>query len=155
MTTTSHDRVLTIALWSAQIFLAVVFTAAGAFKVFVAPAALLAKAPDLATLPLPLVRFIGIAELAAAVGLILPAATRIAPILTPIAAACVMPILAGAMVFNVKAGHVSSLLLAAACAALAFFVARTRFRESSAQPVSGHVVGDVGVRVQHRLGQDV
>jgi len=139
MTTTtinsdSHDRVLTIALWSAQILLAVVFTAAGGFKVFAAPAALLAKAPDLAALPLPLVRFIGIAELAAAVGLILPAATRIAPILTPVAAACVMPILAGAIVFNVRAGHVSSLLLAAVCAALAFFVARTRFTWARVSP---------------------
>jgi len=131
MTTTtfnqdSRDRVLTIALWSAQIFLAVVFTAAGAFKAFAAPAMLLAKVPDLAALPLLLVRFIGIAELAAAAGLILPAATRIASFLTPIAAVCVLPILAGAIVVNVRAGHISSLLLAVVCGALAFFVARTR-----------------------------
>ena len=131
MTTTLHrdsrDRALTIALWSAQIFLAGVFSAAGAFKAFAAPALLLTKAPDLAALPLPFVRFIGIAELAAAAGLILPAAMRVLPILTPIAACAVMPILAGAFVVNIEAGHYTSLLLVLACGVLAGFVAWARF----------------------------
>jgi len=122
----SDGRAINIAAWTAQIALAFIFAFAGGFKAFVPAAALLAKAPDLAALPLPLVRFIGIAELAAAAGLVLPWLTRIAPKLTPIAALCVMPILAGAFVVNVRAGHLASLVLVVVCAALAAFVARAR-----------------------------
>jgi len=114
------------AAWAAQIALALIFALAGGFKAFVAPAALLAKAPDLAALPLPLVRFIGVAELAAAAGFILPSLTRIAPKLTPLAALCVLPILTGAFVINVRTGHFASLVLVIVCAALAAFVARAR-----------------------------
>jgi len=114
--------------WAAQIALAVVFTFAGAFKAFTPPGTLLAKAADLAALPLPLVRFIGIAELAAAIGFILPSLTRIAPKLTPIAALCVMPILAGAFVVDIRSGHVASLGVVVVSSALAAFVAWSRLR---------------------------
>ena len=120
------------AAWAAQIALAFIFALAGGFKAFVAPAALLAKAPDLAALPLPFVRFIGIAELAAAAGLILPSLTRIAPKLTPLAALCVLPILAGAFVVDLRSGHLASLMLVIVCAALAVFVARARLPRQAA-----------------------
>ena len=119
-------RTIHISAWAAQIALALIFALAGGFKAFVAPAALLAKAPDLAAFPLALVRFIGIAELAAAAGFVLPSLTRIAPKLTPIAACCVMPILAGAFVINIKTGHLASLVLVIVCIALAAFVAYAR-----------------------------
>jgi len=131
---TRNERLLNIGLWAAQIVLAVVFTVAGAFKVFVAPEALLAKAPDLAALPLMLIRFIGIAELAAAAGLILPSLTRIAPKLTPLAALCVLPIMAGALAFNVKAGHLGPLVLAIVCSALVWFVAWARSTRAPIAP---------------------
>ena len=50
-----------------------------------ATAALAASLPFVANFPPLLVRFIGLSELAGAVGLLLPAATRIAPALTPLA----------------------------------------------------------------------
>jgi len=112
--------------WVAQIALAVVFTLAGGFKAFMPPGTLLAKAPDLAGLPLPLVRFIGIAELAAAIGFILPSLTRIAPRLTPIAALCVLPILAGAFVVDYTSRHFGSLFLVVVSGALAAFVVWAR-----------------------------
>lgn len=118
--------------WAAQIALAVVFTFAGGFKAFAPTGALLAKAPDLAALPLPLVRFIGIAELAAAIGFVLPWLTRIAPKLTPIAALCVMPILAGAFVVDVRSGHVGSLGLVVVSSALAAFVVWARLTRREA-----------------------
>src|SRR5258708_34342265 len=75
-------RGLRIALWSAQIVLPIVFALAGWTKVST-PAAELAKmAPGF---PLTLLRFIGIAELAGAIGIILPALARIAPALPPLA----------------------------------------------------------------------
>jgi putative oxidoreductase len=75
-----------IALWVVQILLAVVFLMTGAMKAFM-PLAEVAKTmrwvPDV---PAGLVRFIGLAELAGALGLILPSATKIQPKLTPLAA---------------------------------------------------------------------
>jgi len=127
-------RTIHILGWAAQIALALIFALAGGFKVFVAPTALLAKAPDLAALPLALVRFIGIAELAASAGFLLPSLTRVAPRLTPIAAFCVMPILAGAFVINIKTGHLASLLLVIVCVALAAFVAWARLTQAPIAP---------------------
>jgi len=80
------DKTTNIALWVAQILLALVFGMAGFMK-------LTMPIPELASMmtwpgnvPTWLVRFIGFAELAGAIGVILPAATRIQPNLTPLAA---------------------------------------------------------------------
>lgn len=78
---------LNIALWGAQILLAVGFGMAGFTKV---TAAIAEMTPSMGawvtTLPEWMVRFIGVAELAGAAGMILPALTRIMPGLTPLAA---------------------------------------------------------------------
>jgi hypothetical protein len=110
-----------IALWILQVLLALPFAAVGIRKLRLSPAARAQSARALSTLPLPFVRFIGFAELLAAIGLILPAATRIAPILTPAAAAGVVLLMTSASVFNAahsKYAHmgltVLLLLLAAA-----------------------------------------
>jgi uncharacterized membrane protein YphA (DoxX/SURF4 family) len=70
------------ALWIMQVLLALLFAAAGIRKVRLVQATLALRAPALRSLPLPFVGFIGIAELLAATGLILPTATRIAQALT-------------------------------------------------------------------------
>ncbi len=78
--------VLEIALWVAQIILAGMFAFAGYTKTT-------RPIPELAKMmkwvndsPLSLVRFIGIVELAGALGMILPMLTHILPWLTPLAA---------------------------------------------------------------------
>src|SRR5437762_12537367 len=78
-TPTSSKR-LHIGLWVAQGLLAIVFLLSGAMKFLMPPEALaqLGLAPGLAA-------FIGISEIAGALGVILPAATRIRPALTPLA----------------------------------------------------------------------
>jgi uncharacterized membrane protein len=78
---------MNMALWIIQVLLAVPFAAVGMRKLRLSQTALAQLAPEMSTLPLPFIRFIGSAELLAAIGLILPAATRIAPALTPAAAA--------------------------------------------------------------------
>ena len=123
---------MNIAVWIAQVLLAVVFAVAGVPKAFLAPNELYRMMPDLAALPLPFVRFIGIAELAAVAGLILPWATKIAPMLTPLAAARVIAIMAGAFVFSLKAGHFASLPLVVIVTALAWFVIWGRFTRAEA-----------------------
>jgi uncharacterized membrane protein YphA (DoxX/SURF4 family) len=91
---------MAIALWIIQVLLALVFAAVGIRKLQLSQAALAQSLPEMSTLPLPFVRFIGTAELLAAIGLILPAATRIAPVLTPAAAAGLVMLMTGATVFN-------------------------------------------------------
>jgi putative oxidoreductase len=75
-----------------------------------------------------LVRFIGLAELAAAAGLILPAATRVLPGLTPLAALGLAIIMALAIPFHIMRGEANVIGLHIVVLALAAFVAWGRFR---------------------------
>lgn len=75
-----------ISLWVAQILLALAFGAAGLMKLFQPIEALGAMMNWVNVSPAWLVRFIGFVEIAGALGMILPAATRILPWLTPLAA---------------------------------------------------------------------
>jgi hypothetical protein len=70
------------ALWIVQGLLALIFLFAGGVKLVMPLAALTEQTP----LPGLLVRFIGVAELLGAIGLILPGLLRIRPGLTPLAA---------------------------------------------------------------------
>ncbi len=77
----------TIGLWAAQAILAAVFIMAGLTKLTSAPADLVAMGMGWAeNAPVALIRFIGLAEVLGAAGLILPTATRIMPGLTRLAA---------------------------------------------------------------------
>lgn len=82
-----------ITLWVLQIILGALFLFAGGFKL-VAPIAQMT-----AQLPLPgwFIRFIGVAELAGGLGLILPSLLRIRPQLTPLAAQGLVIIMSGAV----------------------------------------------------------
>lgn len=75
-----------IGLWVAQILLAVMFGSAGYLKTFTPMADLGAMMHWVTVSPEALVRFIGVVEILGALGMILPAATRILPWLTPLAA---------------------------------------------------------------------
>ena len=116
-------RGLRIGLWSAQIALAIVFALAGGMKVST-PAAELAKmAPGF-----PL--FIGIAELAGSIGIILPALTRIAPVLTPLASSGFVIVMASAAVLHLVRGELGELAVVVVLGALACFVAWGRFKRA-------------------------
>lgn len=76
-----------IGLWVAQVALAAMFAMAGFMKLTSAPADMVAMGMLWAeNAPVGLIRFIGVAEVLGAIGVILPAATRIIPELTRIAA---------------------------------------------------------------------
>jgi putative oxidoreductase len=87
-------------LWILQVLLALPFAAVGIRKLRISPIALAQLAPEMSTLPLPFIRFIGSAELLAAIGLIVPAATRIAPGLTSAAAAGLVMLMTSATLFH-------------------------------------------------------
>jgi hypothetical protein len=72
--------------------------------------------------------FIGIAEILAAVGLILPGLTRILPILTALAAAGLMLVMSSATVFHLVRGETVSAISTAVIFALITVVAYTRWK---------------------------
>lgn len=76
-----------IAIWIGQIMLAAIYLMAGIMKVSQSIDGLVASGMAYAgDYPELLTRFIGTMEILGAVGIILPAATRIIPVLTPLAA---------------------------------------------------------------------
>jgi len=86
-TNNSTNKKWNIGLWVAQAALAAMFLMAGITKVTSAPAELLAMGMAwVESAPVSLIRFIGIAEVLGGIGIILPAATRIKPDLTKLAA---------------------------------------------------------------------
>jgi uncharacterized membrane protein YphA (DoxX/SURF4 family) len=80
------SRKLSVALWTLQSLLAVIFVTTGAMKLLTPADVMEAQSP----LPLVLVRFIGLCELAGALGMILPGLLRIRTSLTPLAAVCLV-----------------------------------------------------------------
>jgi uncharacterized membrane protein YphA (DoxX/SURF4 family) len=120
-------------LWIVQVLLALVFVASGSMKLF-AFDQFAASAPALADLQ-GLVTLIGIAELAGAIGLILPRLTGILPILTTWAAVGLATIMVLATGFHLKRGEFSHSVVTAILFILAAFVAYGRAFRTSAKSV--------------------
>ena len=88
---------MNIALWICQGILAAVFTFSGLQKNVQTKERMIASGQTgVKEFSLPFIRFIATTELLGAAGVILPWATRIAPVLTPIAAAGLGIIMVGA-----------------------------------------------------------
>jgi putative oxidoreductase len=114
-------------LWVAQALLALVFLAAGVPKL-TSPVADLAK--NMAWVPhVPegLVRFIGLCEVLGALGLVLPAATRVQPVLTPVAAALLAVVMLLGAATHVWLGEAPLMAPALVLGSLAAFIAWGRF----------------------------
>jgi hypothetical protein len=75
-------------------------------------------------------RFIAVAEVLGALGLILPGLLRIRPGLTPLAAAGLVIIMIGATVVTLASGAIALALIPFAAGLLALFVAYGRWRQS-------------------------
>ena len=84
------------ALWIIQGLLAVMFTFAGITKMTLSKEKLEKQFPWAVDFSLSTTRFIGLSELLAAIGLIVPWLTHIAPVLTPVSASglCLIMVLA-------------------------------------------------------------
>ena len=111
------------ALWIAQILLGVFFLLAGYWH-GVLPVTTLSKTAHWATdVPSWLLHFIGAAECAGAIGVIVPAAIRIAPWLTPLAAAGLTLLTAIAASFHLSRGETHAMIMPVVVCAVALFVA--------------------------------
>ena len=111
-----------IALWIVQGLLAAIFLFAGGMKLILPIEAMAGPVP----LPGPFLRFIGVAEVLGAAGLILPWLLRIRPGLTPLAAAGLVVIMIGATIVTVMGGQAGAALVSLAVGALAALVAYGR-----------------------------
>jgi hypothetical protein len=123
---------LRIGLWVVQGLLALMFAMSGGMKLAVPYAELLKQGAWVQSVPEGLVKFIGVAEVSGALGLILPAATRIKPILTPLAAAgfVVIMVLASGLHLSLGQPPILQMILGG----LAGFVAWGRFRKAPITP---------------------
>ena len=97
-------------LWFIQIFLAVQYLFHG--WIFVSPPAVMAEAMAGMGLNPAFRQFIGIAEMLAAIGLVLPGLTRIQPWLTPLAALGLTVVMASATIFHIDRNEVPNAISA-------------------------------------------
>ncbi len=118
---------MNIVLWILQGLLAAMFLTAGTLKLTQTHARLEDIMPWVKDFSTPVVRFVGVCELLAAVGLILPAALDIAPWLTPLAASGLALLMTLAAIFHVRKRELSELTLNVVVVALALIVAICRF----------------------------
>ena len=118
--------VMGYALWVVQGLLALVFLFAGGTKLILPIEAMTEQMP----LPLPglFLRFIGVAEVLGAIGLILPGLLGIRPGLTPLAATGLVVIMIGATVLTLAGIGVAPALIPLVVGLLSAFVAYGRRR---------------------------
>lgn len=120
-----------IGLWAAQVLLALFYFYAGFNKVSQPIEALAAMNMGFVlVVPEWLTRLIGVAELLGAIGLILPALTRIMPRLTPLAALGLSAIQVLAILLHASRGELAVLPLNAVLIALSLFVLWGRERKA-------------------------
>jgi putative oxidoreductase len=114
-----------VLLWVLQVFLAVAFLAHGLL--------LLMPPPDIAAqmlvaFPRAFWLFLGVAEVAAAIGLTLPGLTRVMPFLVSWAAAGIMVVMVSATIYHLARGENSSAVITFILLIMATYVAYMRTR---------------------------
>lgn len=116
-----------VALWVVQVLLALLFLAAGLTKLTQPKEKLVTNLKWVEDFEPNIVKGIGLLELLAAIGLIIPAVTRILPVLTPLAAAGLVAIMLGAIATHLRRGEAPIAIFNVVLLLLAVFVAYGRF----------------------------
>lgn len=122
---------MNVLLWILQALLALVFLAHGLM--------LLMPPPEVAAqmnqnLPRWFTLFLGAAEVAAGIGLVVPGVTRIKPMLVPAAALGVVLVLVSATIFHVMRNEMGSAVITAVLLVMAIVVAHGRLRLAPTRP---------------------
>jgi len=125
---------MNILLWVLQALLAAAFLAHG-LLLLMPPADIAAQMT--AELPRSFWVFLGVAEVAAAVGITLPGATRILPWLVPAAAAGIMFVMVSATIWHVVRGEISSAVITLVLLVMATYVTYMRWRVHPIRSRSG------------------
>lgn len=116
---------MNVFLWVLQVALAVAFLLHGLLSL--APPKAMRRIMEQTPFSLGFLRFIGVAEVLAALGLTLPGLTGISPQLTPLAAAGLVIVMSGATVFHLSRRETAPSLVTAVLFALAVLVALMRW----------------------------
>ncbi|GAB4085782.1 DoxX family protein [Myceligenerans cantabricum] len=119
-----------IAVWIVSALLALAFLFIGGSKAMSSPAAL----GEMSEVPGVLMYIAGWAEVLGALGLILPAATRILPVLTPVAAFGLMATMIGAAVAEMSVGNGAAVPVVLILGVLAAFVGWARLGSAKVLP---------------------
>lgn len=118
---------MTVVLWVVQVVLAISFVGAGLLH------ATQGKRPPrgmewMSAVPASVLKTIGLLEVAGGVGLVLPEATGILPVLTPVAAAALALVMVFAAAFHLRRpGEASNVAFNVVLGLIAVFVALGRF----------------------------
>lgn len=115
-----------IALWVVQVLLAIAFGMAGVMKVTQPKTKLAENMAWVNDFSANNIKLIGVVEVLAAIGLILPMLTNILPVLTPLAAIGLILTMIGAMITHLRRGENSMIVINLVLLALAAFVAYGR-----------------------------
>lgn len=128
-----------LVLWTVQVLLAALFVFAGGMKLVLPIEAMTGAI----ALPGALLRFVGLAELAGGLGLLLPGMTGIRRDLTPLAAVGLVIIMTGATVITVLSGSIPGalfpLVVGVLCASIAHGRASWTRRSAAGRSVQGRV----------------
>lgn len=115
-------------LWVLQIVLAVVFAGAGTLKLVRSRDQLAQSMGQwVGGIPAPQLKLLGLAEVLAAIGLIVPPLVGIAPVLTPLAACGVIVVMIGAVVIHARLREYPNVAVTVVLGLIAAFVAWERF----------------------------
>lgn len=128
------SKALHVGLWVVQGLLGALFLAVGTMKLTQPIAVLVDSFGWPGAVPVALVRFIGIAEFLGALGLILPAGTRVKPMLTPLAGAGLTLAMLLAAGFHISRGEFGALPMPLVLGGLAAFVAWGRAAKAPIAP---------------------
>ena len=128
---TGKEKTMKVTVWIASSLLTFAFLVVGVGK-------LLASAGDLQQMsqgvPIVLLKLAGAGEVLGAIGLVVPAATRIMPVLTPIAATGLVLTMVGATITNIAIGEPASAALPIVLGTFAALVAWARFGPVAVEP---------------------
>jgi uncharacterized membrane protein YphA (DoxX/SURF4 family) len=114
-------------LWILQVVLALTYLSHGWLMLTVTTAVPQPMMAYILDIPVGLRRFIGVAEVLAGVGLVLPALTSILPWLTPLAAAGLALVMLGAVIFHAQRREYPNIAFNLVLLAIVAFVAYGRF----------------------------
>ncbi|WP_254561094.1 DoxX family protein [Dyadobacter diqingensis] len=123
------SKIIHITLWVAQVTLAALFIT-GAVMKFQPIETISAMMPWTGQVPAWIVRLLGLIDLLAAVGLILPSLLRIKPQLTTWTALGIIALMFSAIIFHVSRGEASVIGVNIISAIIALFIAWGRLKKA-------------------------
>lgn len=126
----SSSKAMHLSLWVVQVLLAAMFLMSGFMKASMPVEQLSTRLPWATTVPVGLVKFIGLSELLGGLGLLLPSLLRIKPTLTVWAALGLATIMLLAIPFHISRDETPIIGMNAVFMLLAIFIAWGRWKKA-------------------------